>query len=131
NLDRWVTTGQAPPRAERLRVAPDGRDYARDAFGNPLGGVRVAQLDVPLVRYAEPPAALCGGNVPRRNLHQLPVDPALIAARYPRGAISYRAQFNAALDQLVRDHWLVPQDAAQQRRTARAAEQAAFPRPAR
>jgi hypothetical protein len=38
NLDRWVSTGVAPPRASRLVVNADGRDYTRDAFGNPVGG---------------------------------------------------------------------------------------------
>jgi hypothetical protein len=83
NIDQWVSTGKAPPHTSRMQVQPDGKDYVRDAFGNPLGGVRVAQLDVPLVTYAEAPASACGGVVPIRNLKRLPVDPALLAKPIP------------------------------------------------
>lgn len=116
NLDRWVETGKPAPAAPRMQVAPGGKDYVRDAFGNPVGGVRVAQLDVPLFRYAEPPAALCGGKVPRRNLHRLPVDKALLAKTYPGGAPQYLARFRARLAELVKQHWLLPEDAAAQAR---------------
>jgi hypothetical protein len=127
NLDRWVETGEAPPHAERMKVAPGGQDYVRDGFGNPLGGVRAAQLDVPLVHYAEPPAALCGGKVPRRNLHRLPVDPATLAAAYPGGKAEYLRKFDARLNALVREHWLLPQDAAVEARRAVRYADMAFP----
>lgn len=125
NIDRWVTTGQAPPRAARMQV--EGKDYVRDAFGNPLGGVRAAQLDVPLVTYAEAPAAACGGVVPRRNLKRLPVDPALLATTYPGDKADYLARFDARLAALVRDGWLLAPDAAQERLRARRYADQAFP----
>ncbi|NOW46305.1 pimeloyl-ACP methyl ester carboxylesterase [Novosphingobium sp. SG751A] len=124
NIDRWVSTGVPAPRAERMQVT--GKDYARDAFGNPIGGVRVAQLDVPLVRYAEPPASMCGGKIPRRNLKRLPVDPALIARTYPGGRAEYLAKFDARVDALVAGHWLLAPDAAAQKREARRFADQAF-----
>lgn len=128
NLNRWVETGQAPPLASRMQVAADGKDFIRDAFGNPLGGVRAAQLDLPLVRYGEPPAELCGGKVPRRNLRRLPVDPALIAKAYPGGKGEYLARFKARLGELVRQRWLLEADAAAQLRAAERFAAQAFPR---
>jgi hypothetical protein len=126
NLDRWVATGQAPPRATRMQVAADGKDYLRDAFGNPLGGVRVAQLDVPLVTYGEPPAALCGGVVPRRNFKRLPVAHDVLAGRYPGGRAAYLAAFDARLAQLRQEGWLLAPDAAEQARRARRFADLAF-----
>ena len=127
NLDRWVETGQAPPRALRLQVAADGKDFVRDAFGNPLGGVRVAQLDLPLVRYGEPAPELCGGKVPRRNLRRLPVEPALLARAYPGGAADYMTKFRARQAQLVRQGWLRQADADAQTRLAARNAARAFP----
>ncbi|MBN9146381.1 MULTISPECIES: alpha/beta hydrolase domain-containing protein [unclassified Novosphingobium] len=124
NIDRWVSTGTPAPHAERMQVA--GKDYARDAFGNPIGGVRVAQLDVPLVRYGEPPASSCGGKIPRRNLKRLPVDPALIAQTYPGGRAEYLARFDARVDALVAGHWLLAPDAAAEKREARRFADQAF-----
>jgi hypothetical protein len=118
NLDRWVRTGRAPPRVARLQVAEGGKDYVRDGFGNPVGGVRAAQLDVPLVRYAEPPAALCGGRIPRRSLRRLPVDAALLRRAYPGGAAEYLAKFRARQAELVAQGWLLPEDVAAQNRRA-------------
>ncbi|MBU6267883.1 MAG: alpha/beta hydrolase [Sphingomonadales bacterium] len=127
NLIRWVETGQAPPHADRMAVAGDGKDYRRDGFGNPLGGVRVAQLDLPLVRYGEPAAELCGGKVPRRNLRRLPVDPVLLKAAYPGGLVDYMAKFRARQAELVRQRWLLPGDAAAETRVAARFAAQAFP----
>jgi len=118
NIDQWVSTGKAPPRTSRMQVQPDGKDYVRDAFGNPLGGVRVAQLDVPLVTYAEAPASACGGVVPIRNLKRLPVDPALLAKTYPGGPAEYLAKFDARLAQLQAQGWLLGPDAAEEKQRA-------------
>jgi pimeloyl-ACP methyl ester carboxylesterase len=119
NIDRWVSTGQPAPRANALQIAPDGKDFVRDSFGNALGGVRVAQLDVPLARLAEPPAALCGGKIPRRNLKRVPLDPALVAQAYPGGRADYLAKFDARVNALVRTSWLLVPDAAREKREAR------------
>jgi hypothetical protein len=119
NLDRWVATGRPPPRARRLALAPDGKDFVRDRFGNPLGGVRAAQLDVPLVRYGEPDPSLCGGQVPRRMLKRLPVSAALLRQAYPGGRSDYLARFDRSIEALVRARWLLSADAAAQKRAAR------------
>jgi putative intracellular protease/amidase len=47
-MARWVKDGTPPPAAPRITVAVDGeRPYiVRDAFGNALGGIRLAEHDV-------------------------------------------------------------------------------------
>jgi putative intracellular protease/amidase len=48
HMARWVKDGTPPPTAPRITVAVDGeRPYiVRDAFGNALGGIRLAEHDV-------------------------------------------------------------------------------------
>ena len=52
-LDRWVSTGQAPPLADRLELTDDQTAYRRDDLGLVLGGIRTPYVDVP-------PAVLTG-----------------------------------------------------------------------
>jgi hypothetical protein len=49
-LNRWVRTGQAPPRAARLRVTgtASAPAFVLDANGNVEGGVRTPAVDVPV-----------------------------------------------------------------------------------
>ncbi len=48
HLDRWVRTGQAPPRAARIELTTGAdRRVRRDADGIALGGVRTPPVDVP------------------------------------------------------------------------------------
>jgi hypothetical protein len=49
NLRRCVLSGAAPPRAESLAL--NGKKLARDEVGNPKGGIRAADFEVPLARY--------------------------------------------------------------------------------
>jgi hypothetical protein len=49
-LNRWVRTGQPPPRAPRLRVNTSSSppSFVLDANGNVKGGVRTPAVDVPV-----------------------------------------------------------------------------------
>jgi hypothetical protein len=68
NLDLWARKGTPPPRAERIRVT--GADTAnpvieRDQYGNALGGVRNAYVDVPMAAYNQRgPCGSTGQKVP-------------------------------------------------------------------
>lgn len=58
-LQTWITTGRAPTATPPLKfdpngtASPDGAGGGVDAdqFGNPLGGVRVPQIQVPVAQY--------------------------------------------------------------------------------
>jgi hypothetical protein len=48
-LDRWLSTGQAPPVAPRVELTGgDDPEIRRDADGIALGGIRTPPVDVPL-----------------------------------------------------------------------------------
>lgn len=122
HLVRWVADGVAPPKAERLRDAPDGF-FAKDAHGNTLGGVRTAHLDVPRATY--------WANVPDPEGKpyfgpygfERPLDDATLARLYG-GRKAYLDRFNQRLDELVGQGWFLAEDADGQRRDA---ENAAVP----
>jgi len=56
HLFRWVDSGVAPPRAQRVLLdrdtSNDGSLMALDEHGNPVGGVRNVYVDVPVAKYA-------------------------------------------------------------------------------
>lgn len=129
NLDRWTRDGTPPPRAERLKVDAQFRQV-RDAAGNALGGVRAAQLDVPLARYGEAPDGLCA---PRRGIgspvipmRRIPLSAERLRQLYPGGRADYLRRFDARVAAMVAERWLTADDAAIQKREARAAADAAF-----
>lgn len=131
NLDRWLTGGPPPPHAERLAIDPATGQAAVDASGNALGGARPAQLDAPLAVYAEPsvesgcpkPGGPAGGYV---AIRRMPVNPEALARLYPGGKSDYLARFQARLDALVAERWILLEDAAVERRDAQAYADEAF-----
>lgn len=50
HLYRWIDTGIAPPRVERIKTDAMGHNV-RDALGNAIGGVRTCLLDYPTCAY--------------------------------------------------------------------------------
>jgi hypothetical protein len=56
-------TGGAPPaNGDPLTLADGGASYALDSFGNALGGIRTAAVDVPIAVYSgkgDPGNVLC------------------------------------------------------------------------
>ncbi|GIP59540.1 alpha/beta hydrolase domain-containing protein [Paenibacillus woosongensis] len=57
----WINGGEAPPSMKPLEIASNGMDYSYDEFGNAKGGVRLAELEVPIARYAVSPVYGLGG----------------------------------------------------------------------
>jgi len=113
HLVEWVANGTTPPRAPRIDVADDGF-FASDDYGNTTGGIRCVQMDVPRARYFP--------NVPRSDGSltiatigtEAAFDADALAARYG-DADGYRKQFEARLDELVAEGWLLPDDVAYMR----------------
>jgi hypothetical protein len=51
-LDGWLRDGGAPASAQPLSMNDAGGGVVRDSYGNALGGVRTAALDVPIAAYS-------------------------------------------------------------------------------
>jgi hypothetical protein len=131
NLEAWSRRGIAPPRVVRLeQVAGVPR---RDINGNTLGGVRPAQLEVPLARYG---AALAGSGCdagqqgigsPTIPMRRILFSKEQLAVLYPGGKADYLRRFDAAIDRLVAGRWLRPVDASIQKFEARKNAEEVFP----
>lgn len=114
NLLRWVERGIAPPRAAPL--ATSGRDVVHDRRGNPVGGLRPAELDLPLASYGryrgnDRPECVTGsapGERPYFIAQPLSADEA--QALYGTRA-RYMARYRRAVRDLVRRGWLLQADA--------------------
>jgi hypothetical protein len=79
NLDLWVRTGKAPPKAEQIKVV-DGKPVL-DKFGNVTGGVRSPFLDVPTSTWN---GNSTGESFCRIAGHEKPFDAARLAQLYPK-----------------------------------------------
>lgn len=73
HLSRWIIKGTPPPTAQPIQiVSAEPVTAARDAFGNALGGIRLAELAVPIATNTGLNAGpdfcfLNGSNVPFTN----------------------------------------------------------------
>jgi hypothetical protein len=111
-LRTWITQGTPPPKVARLERT--GLGFVKDdELGNPMGGLRLPDLDVPIARHGlfdNPPrnfwsmwanfACFSGGST-------TPLDANTLRSRYP----SDRAYFEAykhASDKLFHDGFLRP-----------------------
>ncbi len=111
SLDRWVTTGDAPPTAPLLELTTDQPPAnVRDGDGIALGGVRTPPVDVPVdVLSGQPgpdPTLLCillGSTVP------LPVD--RLAELYPSSA-EYQQRYDAATNGSIESGFVLDDDRA-------------------
>jgi hypothetical protein len=110
NLDRWVRSRKAPPSAPPVSTVKGtaGQNmFVTDAYGNVLGGVRSAYLDVPTSTFVQSswgPACFTyfGHKIPfdRQRLHDL----------YPSHN-AYVRQVDAAVEGMLGAGWITPEDA--------------------
>jgi hypothetical protein len=131
NMDRWLSGGPGPPRAARLMIDPATSRALKDELGNPMGGVRPAQLDAPLALYAEPTAdsGCATGGGPGGGylaIKRLPLGVEALARLYPDGKPQFLAQFRSRLDALIAKRWLLSSDAETEWRDAQAYADKAF-----
>jgi hypothetical protein len=123
-LVKWLKSGTAAPHAPmftydetatlaapaaaggggRGRGGPPEKPLKRDALGNALGGIRLAEIAVPVAKES---AELCGLG----GTH-VPFDAATLNTLYPTHA-DYVAKVTAVSQDLVRAGFLLPADAAQ------------------
>ncbi len=97
NLDEWVRTGQAPPRADRVLTKADCSDFILDQFGNTQGGVRTPYVDVPIATYP------VSGNA-------IPFTHDLLGQLYKNHG-NYVSQVVNEANELQKDNWVFPKDA--------------------
>lgn len=130
NIDLWVRKGIPPPRATRMKIDPVTKQAVTDAFGNAEGGVRTAQLDVPLARYGDygketNPACRAPSILGFLRIKRVPLSKAELATLY-KNREDYLAKFKARLDQMVKDRWLLRPEAEKELQAARVNADAAF-----
>ena len=104
-LNRWVETGQKPPRAPRVKLDELAKNskVSVDENGNTIGGVRSPYLDDALVRYdAQAPGPITCGLAG----HEAPLDGAALAKKYP-SVDAYMKQFTKGLDAMIKTGYLV------------------------
>ncbi|TAK86119.1 MAG: hypothetical protein EPO09_19905 [Aquabacterium sp.] len=116
-LRTWITDGTPPPTVARLQRTDIGF-VKDDELGNPMGGLRLPDLDVPIARYGvfnNGPrnfwsfwatfACMSGGSVK-------PFDADTLRARYPSDQAYYQA-YKQAADKLLQAGFLRPAGHAQ------------------
>ncbi|MGO9833175.1 MAG: alpha/beta hydrolase domain-containing protein [Polyangiaceae bacterium] len=62
-VQAWTANGQLPPTGEPFTLTDAGTAIAQDSYGNALGGVRTAAVDVPIATYSGQPSSSVGGGL--------------------------------------------------------------------
>jgi hypothetical protein len=106
----WIGYGIAPPYAPEIEIGTIGVESSivRDAFGNALGGIRLAQ-------HAVPTATNTGLNGPATNFCRVfgsfvPFDELTLDLLYPDHG-TYVSQVAQVTRQNVKEGFVVPEDA--------------------
>jgi hypothetical protein len=110
-LDRWIRTGEAPPKAPRLQVTSAATpEIKRDADGIAQGGVRTPPVDVPVdVLSGVPgpnPALLCILLGSTR-----PLSAERLAALYP-SRTAYEREYDVATQEAIKAGFVLEADRA-------------------
>lgn len=112
-LERWVSSGVAPPAAQGLRVEGEPvpgetPELVRDAHGIAMGGVRTPWVDVPTARLAGT------GNSGLPGVWLLGLGesfaPDKLARLYPGGRSDYMRRFDAALEGAIEAGFILADD---------------------
>ena len=122
-LDRWVRTGRAPPKAARLEIEPAARPgeapkLILDAEGNAKGGIRTPWVDAPTAKLSG--FGNVGGPFGFLVGTTQPFDAAALARLYPGGRPEYLKRFDASLNAAVKGGFILPADAPEIRALAAA-----------
>jgi hypothetical protein len=123
SLERWVRTGQAPPKGAPMEVTPpakpgDAPTLVLDANGNARGGVRTPWQDAPTAKLSG--MGNTGGPFGFLFGTTQPYDAATLARLYPGGKADYLKKFDASLAKAVKAGFILPADQAEIRALAEA-----------
>jgi hypothetical protein len=110
NLDQWVRNGVAPPRGDRMTIKNPGTPdavVATDANGNAIGGIRNPYVDVPAASFVE---QMKGAGACNQIGYWVPFSYRKMQELYgnPR---KYEDKVLAGVDKLVKERWLLKDDA--------------------
>ena len=112
HLVRWASEGKPPPAAPRMQIASYGpgnaAKIARNGFNLALGGIRLAEMQVPTAENVGESTA--GGACPRWGYH-LPFSVQTLKALYPQRD-SYLNSVVQVSNENVKAGFLLPEDAA-------------------
>lgn len=103
NLSAWIDHGRAPPHAPLIATSADG-NAALDSDGNAIGGLRMADMRVPIAAYG------VGTGQCLMQGYRLPFADARRRALYG-DRTRYLARYDAAVATLVHERW-IPADSA-------------------
>jgi hypothetical protein len=122
-LERWVRTGQAPPKAAPMQVTPpakpgDAPALVLDANGNTKGGIRTPWIDAPTAKLSG--MGNTGGPFGFLFGTTEPYDAATLARLYPGGKADYLKKFDASLASAVKGGFILSADQAEIRALAEA-----------
>jgi hypothetical protein len=108
-LDRWVETGKAPPKAPPLKLT-EGKSPKLVFDGNGLaeGGIRTPWVDVPTARLSG--VGNSGGFQAFMVGVGEPFDAATLKRLYPDGKDQYLRKFSASLDAAIKAGFLLSED---------------------
>jgi hypothetical protein len=62
-MQAWLASGQLPPTGQPFMLNGAGTAITQDSYGNALGGVRTAALDVPIATYSGQPSSSAAGGL--------------------------------------------------------------------
>jgi hypothetical protein len=102
-MNKWIRFGMPPPIADRFVLTnPPSVGVARDTFGNAIGAVRTAEIDVPVAKEAADTCGLGGTHIP--------FDTATVNALYPTHS-DYVAKVTQAAQASVAKGFVLAADA--------------------
>jgi hypothetical protein len=101
-LDRWVRTGQPPPKAPALELTGGKTPkLVSDENGLAKGGLRTPWVDVPTARLSGVESIVGVGK---------PFDAATLQRLYAGGKREYLRKFEASLDSAIKAGFILPED---------------------
>ncbi len=111
SLNRWVTTGKAPPMAPRLQATSSNPiAFATDANGNVLGGIRTPAVDSPVATLSGLPTGQGGTSFCAIFGTTKPFTAAKMAALYPNHA-KFVSKWRIATRSALRQGFITGADA--------------------
>ena len=112
NLDRWIRTGQAPAKANPIKVKEiqpgTPPSLVLDANGLAEGGIRTPWIDVPTARLSG--AGNSGDMISMMAGVCEPFDAATLDRLYPGGKSEYLKKFEASLESAIKAGFILPAD---------------------